>query len=274
MSEDKITASAAIKGMFSFFTMLPINIEKRHMDSMNRKFWLVPIIGFFYAIMATAVFGAVQFILGPFIAAACTIASVGIMNRFLHFDGLIDIGDGLTVAGQKEDHVRALKDTLVGAGGVILGIVAALLLFAEYSYMSIPMFMIVGFSAELLARNSQVSAAAFGEPSNGMAGESVRHTDGTSLLKSSILSIILLAISLFVMRFLITDVFNWHVDDIYYIAVAIAFFVSVIWGWVISKIAMKNFGFVNGDVLGATNETSRIVMILVMIAVIAIYGLI
>ena len=47
MTDEKPSIACALKGMFSFFTMLPINIEKKHMDSMNRLFWLVPVIGLF-----------------------------------------------------------------------------------------------------------------------------------------------------------------------------------------------------------------------------------
>ena len=43
---------SAVKGMFSFFTMLPLNIGWKEMNAMNRKFWLVPIIGLFYGLLA------------------------------------------------------------------------------------------------------------------------------------------------------------------------------------------------------------------------------
>ena len=46
----------------------------------------------------------------------------------------------------------------------------------------------------------------------------------------------------------------------------IGFVMSVLWGFIISRIAEKNFGMVNGDVLGATNETARTVVLFCMIA--------
>ena len=268
--EYKPSVLCALKGMFSFFTMIPINIEKKHMDDMNRCFWLVPVVGLFYGIFAALIFILCNEYLTTFIAAALTLFLVGMMNRFLHLDGTIDIGDGLTVAGQKEDHVRALKDTLVGAGGVATGLMVVLLTFSEYVSMGSVSFLFFGLSAEILARNSQVTAAAFGIAGNGMAGDSVRFTNKRSLVFSLILTAILLAISYLVSAFIAKDVLNGVVEDAYLIGIIVGFVASVLWGLMMSRIANRNFGMVNGDVLGATNETSRTVVLLCMIATLMI----
>ena len=263
--ESKPSVLCALKGMFSFFTMIPINIEQKHMDSMNRCFWLVPVIGLFYGIFAALVFVLLNEYTTTFIAAAVTMFLVAAMNRFLHLDGTIDIGDGLTVAGKQEDHVRALKDTLIGAGGMATGLFVVLLTFSEYISMGSVTFLFFGLSAEILARNAQVSAAAFGTPGNGMAGDSVRFTDKKSLLFSSILTIVLLALSYLVCMVITEQVLERTVEDAYLIGIIIGFIVSILWGFFISRIAEKNFGMVNGDVLGATNETTRVVVLFCMI---------
>ena len=260
----------ALKGMFSFFTMIPINIEKKHMDDMNRCFWLVPIIGLFYGIFACVIFILANEYISTPVAAALTLFLMGLMNRFLHLDGTIDIGDGLTVAGKPEDHVRALKDTLVGAGGVAMGLMVVLLTFGEYVSMGSVTFLFFGLSAEILARNTQVTAAAFGIAGNGMAGDSVRFTNGKSLVLSLILTALLLAGSYFACSFIAKEVLDGFVEDAYLIGMIVGIVVSVIWGFFMSRIANKNFGMVNGDVLGATNETSRAVILLCMIATLTI----
>ena len=268
--EYKPSILCALKGMFSFFTMIPINIEKKHMDDMNRCFWLVPVVGLFYGIFAALIFILCNEYLTTFIAAALTLFLVGMMNRFLHLDGTIDIGDGLTVAGQKEDHVRALKDTLVGAGGVATGLMVVLLTFSEYVSLGSVSFLFFGLSAEILARNSQVTAAAFGIAGNGMAGDSVRFTDKRSWVFSLILTAVLLAITYIISTFIAKDVLNGIVEDAYLIGIIVGFVASVLWGLIMSRIANRNFGMVNGDVLGATNETSRTVVLLCMIATLMI----
>ncbi len=260
----------ALKGMFSFFTMIPINIEQKHMDDMNRYFWLVPVIGLFYGIFAALIFVLANEYLTTFIAAAVTLFLMAFMNRFLHLDGTIDIGDGLTVAGDQEKHVRALKDTLIGAGGMAAGLFVVLLTFSEYVSLGSVSFLFFGLSAEILARNAQVSAAAFGIAGHGMAGDSVRYTTAKSLILSSILTVALLALSYFVSTVITKEVLNGVVDDAYLIGIIIGFFVSIVWGFIMSRIANRNFGMVNGDVLGATNETSRVILLFCMIATLMI----
>lgn len=268
--ERRPSALCALKGMFSFFTMIPINIEQKHMDDMNRCFWLVPIIGLFYGIFAALIFVLANEYLTTIIAAAVTLFLMAFMNRFLHLDGTIDIGDGLTVAGDHEKHVRALKDTLIGAGGMATGLFVVLLTFSEYVSLGSVSFLFFGLSAEILARNAQVSAAAFGIAGNGMAGDSVRYTTTRSLIFSSILTAALLALTYLVSTVITKEVLNGTVDDAYLIGIIIGFVVSILWGFIMSRIANKNFGMVNGDVLGATNETSRVIVLFCMIATLMI----
>lgn len=268
--EYRPSIAGALKGMFSFFTMIPINIEKKHMDDMNRCFWLVPIVGLFYGIIAVTVFGLVYKFISFWMAAAVTIFVIGFMNRFLHLDGTIDVGDGLTVAGTREDHVRALKDTLIGAGGMVTGVLVILLTFSEYMSITIVPFLMIGFAAEVLARNAQVAAAAFGTPGNGMAGDSVRYTNKMSLLKSSILTTVILGGGFNLMAWIGKELLGGTIYYAYHIGYVVAFFVSILWGFLMAKVAEKNFGMVNGDVLGATNETSRVVVLFVMIAILTI----
>ncbi|MBO4552475.1 MAG: adenosylcobinamide-GDP ribazoletransferase [Candidatus Methanomethylophilaceae archaeon] len=260
----------ALKGMFSFFTMLPINIERKHMDDMNRCFWLVPIIGLFYGIFAAVVFVLCNEYLTTAIAAALTLFLMGFMNRFLHLDGTIDIGDGLTVAGTKEDHIRALKDTLVGAGGIATGLMVVLLTFSEYLSLGSVSFLFFGLSAEILARNAQVTAATFGIAGNGMAGDSVRFATKRSLILSCILTAALLALSYFAASFIAKELLEGVIIDAYLVGIVVGFAVSVVWGFIMARVANRNFDMVNGDVLGATNETSRMVVLFAMIAVMMI----
>ena len=150
------------------------------------------------------------------------------------------------------------------------GLMVVLLTFAEYVSLGSVSFLFFGLSAEVLARNAQVSAAAFGTPGNGMAGDSVRYTNTKSLMFSSILTIALLAICYIAAKLITENVLNGFVEDAYLIGIIVGFFVSIIWGFIISKVAEKNFGMVNGDVLGATNETSRTAVLFCMIAILMI----
>lgn len=260
----------ALKGLFSFFTILPINIEKKHIDEMNRCFWLVPIIGLYYGVFAATIFILCYEYVSEKIAAALTLLLVAIMNRFLHFDGIIDVGDGLIVAGKREDHIRALKDTAIGAGGMAVGLMITLLTFSEYMFLSKISFLFFGVSTEILIKNAQVSAAAIGTPGDGMAGNSVKLTTKKSLVLSSIVTVILLTFVYIIAKFIAVEFFDESIKDAYLIGIIIGFFVSICWGFFMSYTAEKNFGMVNGDVLGAVNETTRVVVLFCMIATLSI----
>ncbi|MCQ2052975.1 MAG: adenosylcobinamide-GDP ribazoletransferase [archaeon] len=263
----------ALKGLFSFFTILPINIEKKHIDEMNKRFWLIPIIGLYYGMFAATIFTLCCEYISKIIAATLTLLLIGVMNRFLHFDGVVDFGDGLIVAGKREDHIRALKDTVIGAGGMATGLMVTLLAFSEYVFLSSISFLFFGISTEILIKNAQVSAAAIGTPGDGMAGDSVKFTTKKSLVLSSIVTIILLTFVYSVAKFIGVEFFNESIENAYLIGIVVGFFASICWGFFMSYIAEKNFGIVNGDVLGAVNETARVVVLFCMIVTLSVMRL-
>jgi len=260
---------STLKAMFSFFTMIRMDITKEDMDDMDRRFCLVPVVGLFYGILAVVLM-VVLFEMIPMLAAAVlTLFVIQGMNRFLHIDGTIDVGDGLTVAGKREDHLRALKDTRIGAGGMAFALFIVMLTVAALSGIWAGYLILVPLMAEILAKNSMVSAAAFGTPGDGMAGNSVRNTTPRSLFVSSVLSLaVILAYTVIIKEL---GWFSFDYDNvIFWISMASVFIASVVTGAIMSAIAKRNFGVTNGDVLGATNEISRAVTLLMMLALIPV----
>ena len=273
----------AIKCMLSFFTIISINVDEKDMEAMDQNFWLAPVIGLitgivgFIACLIFAVAG-LSFILVPCVA----LASVYIFTKFLHFDGLADFGDGIVVSSaSQEDHVRALKDSRVGAGG--LGVALTVVLLTLFAYMEfdnmfasvihwrfvmgVPMAVL---SVEVLVKYSQVVAASFGNPGNGMASNQVRNSDMNSFILSSVLTLILLAITTVIGWAMIryscvgaVGIPGWEVGLLF----VVGFGMAILVGLGMARYANKTFGFVNGDILGATNEISRCAMLLTVLLV-------
>jgi len=277
---------AALKGMISFFTIFRLNIGMREMDAMERHFWVVPIVGFIIGLMAFLVtfFMAAAFDSSYITQAVVALAVAYFFSKFIHVDGLVDFGDGMVCSsGKQEDHVRALKDTLVGAGGVgvaVITILLAVVLCADVSQITgfrptiefIVSVSFVAFGLEILVKNAQVAAAAFGKPGNGMAARQVGCTTKTSLVLSTILSVVLLAV-VFLMYMQL-----WNMSECVgtfpmrrllsgFVAAVVG---SVVAGILMARTANSTFGFVNGDILGATNEISRVVILLFAYIVLAI----
>lgn len=261
----------SLKAMFSFFTMIRLDITQDDMDAMDRRFWMVPTVGALYGLMAAAMMVLLTYHIDPLVASVITFFAIFAFNRFLHIDGMIDVGDGMIVAGTKEDHLRALKDTRIGAGGMAFALMVILISITTASALTGAMIALFMFAAEVLAKVGMVTAAAFGEPGDGMAGNSVRNTTPLSLLYASILAITLIVMfGAFVhMLHEYTELPVMLMDD-WLVFLMISFIVSVLTGLVMAKVAKKNFGMVNGDVLGATNEITRATVLLMFLILIVI----
>ena len=270
----------ALKGMVSFFTIIRLPVDMKEFDAMERNFWLAPVIG--------ALVGAVAFItclilgllnFGTLAQGVFALAAAYLFSKFLHFDGLTDFGDGMICSsGDREKHVRALKDTLVGAGGVGVAVITVLITVVLYSmagshvivwshdYEHSVSVAFVAFACEILVKNAQVSAAAFGEPGNGMASRQVGCTTVNSMLKSTALTCLMIAVLALAYRYVDGCGAGGYSFEAYvYLLVPVAAVIaSIVVGWWMARTANRNFGFVNGDILGATNEISRAVILLVI----------
>src|SRR5512147_3262539 len=151
-------ALRAVAALLQFATVLPLG-KPRDLEQFARHSWIYPLAG--WAIGGIAAI-PVFFIADPVIAAAVAVALVLLLSGAHHFDGLLDLGDGLMAHGGTEKRVRALTDRQVGAGGVCAGIVTTLLLFAGLQASAIAAAAII--AGEVCAKFSMAYLTAYGEP--------------------------------------------------------------------------------------------------------------
>ena len=265
---------SALKALVSFFTLWHMDIDQDDMDDMERKFHLVPFVALFFSVFIIIEMLIMQWLSKNYgfgsdlFAAVVVLATVFIGSKFIHFDGLTDFGDGMIVSGTQEDHVRALKDTLVGAGGIGVALIVILFSVSTYSMAGIAFLLVFAPICEVMVKNAMVFAAAFGTPGHGMAGRQVSMTTTNSAVYSAVISIIL-GIVLAVITCAIFDQMFPTRSGIDVVAVlfgvVIATVVSAVVGYLMARNANKVFGMVNGDILGATNEVSRPVVMVSMI---------
>ena len=263
---------SALKALVSFFTLWHMDIDQDDMDDMERKFHLVPFVALFFSVFIIIEMLIMQWLSKNYgfgsdlFAAVVVLATVFIGSKFIHFDGLTDFGDGMIVSGTREDHVRALKDTLVGAGGIGVALVVVLLSVAVYGTAGL-MLLVFAPVAEILVKNAMVAAAAYGEPGHGMAGRQVSMTTTNSLVVSTVISLVLSLVVALVASMIynaIMPVGNVEFDSVLF-CIVFGTVVSVIAGYLMARKANSVFGMVNGDILGATNELSRPFIMFVMI---------
>lgn len=235
------------------FTVIPVNVTAEDVDDLSSHFWLLPLIGLFYGIVAGITFYILASLLDPLVSALLVVLIVHGLNRFLHFDGLIDLGDGLIATGMKENKMAAMKDTRVGAGGVAFGILFTLLTAASLASVGdaeyAPLLFLLPLAAEVLAKNALVTAAALGRPREGLGSPFVRNTRPIHAIFSVVLSFFILAAV-----FMLVD-HRYSLDAL--LPIALMATVSAAVGAIAAVVAHRSFGCVNGDVLGAANELAK-----------------
>lgn len=234
----------SVIALLQFATILPLG-KPLDLELFARRSWLYPLAGYLIGCLAAI---PVLFIGNPAVAAAIAIAIVLLVSGAHHFDGLLDLGDGLMAHGDREKRVRALTDRQIGAGGVCAGIVITLLLFAGLqASASIAAAIIIG---EVCAKFSMAYLTAYGEPFR----EGIHsYLHGFARSGFPFLAI-LLCIPLFLL-------------PVAPVKICAAGMVMILCPAALLLISRRLFGGINGDVVGASNEITRALAIVAMVLV-------
>jgi len=231
----------ALISLLQFTTILPLG-KPQDFLAFARHSWIYPLAGYVIGCLAAA---PVLFIADPLLAAAVAVALVLLLSGAHHFDGLLDLGDGLMAHGDREKRVRALTDRQVGAGGVAAGIVTTLLLVAGLSASaSIAAAIIVG---EVCAKCSMAFLTTFGEP--------FREGIHSFLHKEARPYFAALAAILCLPLFLL---------PVPPVKIAGALVVMAVCPSILLLLARRLFGGVNGDIAGASNEITRALVVVTL----------
>jgi len=232
----------ALRSLLQFTTILPLG-KPADFDSFARHSWLYPLAGW---VVGCAAAIPVFFISDRPLAAAIAVVVVLLISGAHHFDGLIDLGDGLMAHGGKEKRIHALTDRQTGAGGLVAGITVTLLLFAGLQASSSVAVAII--TGEVCAKFSMVFLTTYGKPFR----EGIHsYLHGYSRQYFPFLSV-LLCLPLFLL-------------PIAPLKIAGAYLVMVLCPAILLIMANRVFGGVNGDIAGASNEICRACAVVAMV---------
>jgi adenosylcobinamide-GDP ribazoletransferase len=232
----------ALISLLQFTTILPFG-KQQELEAFARNSYIYPLAGYFIgALVAAPVF----FIADRTIAAAISIALLILITGAHHFDGLLDLGDGLMAHGDQEKRIRALTDRNVGAGGIAAGIAVTILLFAGLqSAPSIVFALIIG---EVCAKFSMAFLTAYGKPfRQGIHSYLHQYSQAYFPAISFVLCMPLILI------------------PIAPIKIMGAFLAMILCPMILLAVSEKLFGGINGDVAGASNEITRALAILAVV---------
>jgi adenosylcobinamide-GDP ribazoletransferase len=253
-----------LKNLLSFLTVFPVAMDQNLLVDCAKNMWAFPLIGALLGLIAGAAGWAAYYFLPSLVVGAVVLALLLLMTGLHHTDGLLDFGDGVMVHGTAERKVEVMHDQLTGAGAIGLALMTYLITafaFAELGRtafignFALPLILPALIVVESCAKLSMVVAAWAGksvhEGMNSPFLEAMHGQGGNWRLAAAIAVCLVIALPLL----------GW--------AGVFAVLAAVIAGLVMVAVAHKHFNGVTGDVFGATNELTRMVCVVVLLAVVA-----
>ncbi len=239
-----------ILGLVSFSTIIPLDIHTS-IQEMSKFTWLWPIIGGFIGILVgTLSFTLINIIHLPQLIAAGLIYSFAIwFTGFHHLDGLVDFGDGMMVHGDSRRRIEVMRDQRIGTGGLAYLVIVAIITFASIATIPAVIIFPILFISEISAKIGLVTCCTFSKPFEDGTGRFFINAMNKKLL-------ILILIIMLIIGFLTLKTVG-----------ILGIIGGLAGGIIISIVADKKFGKATGDILGASNEISRMIALLIMISV-------
>ena len=243
-----------MRALLSFFTILPV--RGTSLDGAAQEVYLLPLVG-----MVTGLPGAVMTLSSPIappcVAATLALGAVLVAAGLHHADGVLDVGDALMVRGSPGRRCEVLKDSRVGIGGlgalflVYAPGLAALAALCAASPWRAALALLAG---ETAARSAMLLTLAFGKPAE--AGSSsvpfVLALSGPRRTVGVTLALVVPSLLLLPMGLLALPVM---------LAAPLLALVGL-------HVARGAFGGIGGDVVGATGEVCRAVVLIVLSAMV------
>lgn len=245
---------------FQFLTIIPIKkmgpISEEDAGGASAFF---PLVGMLQGILTVSFAALFVKFLPHDVASACVVLVMITINGGLHLDGLADTFDALASRKNRERKLAIMKDSAIGAFGVmaiVLAILLKYLLLDALLNLSLVTYYSSLFLAPAISRWTMVAAIFHGKSAkqDGLGKTFIEHTGKREFLIAALLTVLplllllpLVPYPLLLASFLLT------------LLVLYIFCHAAVW------ISNKNFGGMTGDTFGAVSEISEILFLLSVI---------
>jgi adenosylcobinamide-GDP ribazoletransferase len=277
-------AIKVFKDLLSFLTIIPMGGKEDFIFTTASNMYLFPIVGAFIGLLAGLYYVAASFIvgfvlglvnvyialpavLGTLIPAAMTIAFLMVMTGLQHFDGLIDLGNAIGIRNVHDRKMKAHEWTVTGGGAVLAFAVEGLAFFGLFWVVRDSINPLLAFSAvflaEVAAKLAMVTIVWIGKPSHKGLG-SIFLAKAKKKLNFAAYAISAL---------LVFPVIYFFGSPLLAVVSVVLVFVSIPVAFVMNKVSNNVFGGVSGDMIGATNEVARAVMLILFAVVLLVMTL-
>lgn len=225
-----------MRSLISFFTRIP---ARGDVERASNSLYLITLVAIIIALFPLILFIIIYRFVPRILLTIILLLSIYAVTGLLHLDGLADFSDGIMKKGTKDEKIRVLKDVNTGIGGTFSVIMVILIEFYAINSLRINLIQVAAFFiiSEISAKLSMLyGLILFNAPEQGLAHE---------FKKSAKRSYLIIAVLLTTPLIIIFKITYFNI------------FVGIVISLIIGNLSNKNFGFVNGDSLGAMNEISR-----------------
>ena len=237
-----------IGSIFSFLTIIPTSNAK--LETVAKYMYLFPIVGIAIGLLVGSIGFGLSFFLEPLIVSLLVVASLALITGIHHTDGLADFADGLMTKGTKEKKLGAMKDLATGSAGIVAIVLYLVGLIVTISMASGYQLFLALLLSEIVAKFSMVLMASIGNSAS--VGS---NSPFVELMKNRKKLIVTVAITL------IPLVILGGTTGLILFAVGTTLTIFLV------GISTRSFGGITGDVLGSTNELSRLACLLVFVSI-------
>jgi len=238
-------------GALSFLTILPIG---RHLApderGLARSMAFYPVTGLVIGGLSALGFYLLSLLFPKPLALWLTIGLLGLLTGGLHLDGFADTIDGLACRGTKERVLEVMRDSRVGAFGVI-----GLILLIGAKYLGLDRFSIqaIPYTIALMTvmgRSSMVLVCYRSTYARSAGGLAKPFTENLGLREVTTSLVTALGIAIVLMG----------------VRGAVVFFGIGLFSLGYRFFFVKKLGGVTGDILGAANELAELFSLLLVVA--------
>ena len=236
-----------IGSVFSFLTIIPTS--NSDLNSIAKNMFLFPIVGIVIGLVIGSLGYGLSLYLEPLVVSLVVVASLAVITGIHHTDGLADFSDGLMTKGTKEKKRKAMKDLSVGSAGIFSIVLYAIGMIIALSFSSgMDLFKIILLS-EIMAKFSMVLMAGLGNSAS--IGSNSPFMDSMKDKKRLLIAGIITIIPLIVIG---------EMNGL------IVFASGIVVTMFLVGLSTKSFGGITGDVMGASNELTRLSSLLIFVS--------
>lgn len=239
-----------IQSVLAFLTILPVGKQNQDIYYIAKNMYLFPVAGLVIGSIIGAMALGISNFLHPLLIGFLVTGAIIIITGVHHTDALADFADGLMAKGSKEVKHKVMLDPAVGSAGV-----AALVMY--FAGMIIVVFNI-GFGSGLAIFTSIITAEVIAKyvmvllANRGLSAWEGFSSPFIAAMKDRHKMLAATGVMVAIVGFASS-----------YAGFA-ALAISLILAQLLKYVSSKSFGGISGDVLGASNEITRLSSLMVL----------